>query len=99
GERGAQREQPGGERGRGGLEVQGVVPALDDLVGELPGGGGGHHGQVRVDADGEGVLAHQVQGEAVVGVDQGTLADELVAAALEAGRQLLPGPAEGGGEG
>src|SRR5690606_17434252 len=98
-ERGGQREQRGGERRRGGLEVERVVPALDDLVGELPGGGGGHRGQLGGDPDGERMLAHQVQGEAVVGVDHGPLPHQVIAAALEPRRQREPLAAQGGGEG
>src|SRR5699024_3486616 len=97
GEGGGQREQRGGEgRGRG-LEVQRVVPALDDLVRQLPGGGGRHHGQLGIDADGERVLAHQVEGEAVVGVDHGPLSHEVVAAAFETARQREPLGAQRGG--
>src|SRR5690606_9722180 len=99
GEGGGEREQRGGEGCRGGVEVQGVVPALDDLVGELPGRGGGHHRQLGVDADGERVLAHEVEGEAVVGVDHGALAHEVIPAALETARQRQALGAQRGGEG
>src|SRR5699024_3917177 len=98
GERGGERDQGGGEGGRGGVQVQAVVPGLDQGVGQLPRGGGGHHGQLGVHAHGQGVLAHQVQGEAVVGVDQGSLSHQLVLTALEAGRQGQSLGAQGGGQ-
>src|SRR5699024_8538663 len=66
GEGGGEREQGGGEGRRGGFEVQGVVPALDDLVRELPGGGGGHRRQLGGGAGGAGVVAHEGQGGGVV---------------------------------